>query len=335
MIARKARVKNYCLDFFKGIACILVVFMHCEFPGRVGIVVQCIARFCVPLFFMTSGYFCYYEDGRTDVALKKVVHIGKLAFYAAVFYIIFAIAEMYLFEKTLEISLQRILEFVFLNEPIIIAGQLWFLFALLYDYIIFAIVEKKKLFKAAYILIPILFFAYIMLAQGAHIMGISVPNIIYRNFLIEGFPLFMLGYWLHENGDKIKLSNTAMSIIIMSSTAMCIVERELLGRDFGVNIVSFFQVIAIFLFAINNPNKFKNSPLRLLGEKYSLYVYILHPAVWHTLEYVYELLEVDKNIIALWVMPILVLVLTILTAWLWNKLKEKYNNPNLRQKEIA
>lgn len=50
---------NYCLDFIKGIACICVVFMHCEFPGIMGIAVQAISRFCVPLFFMVSGYFCY------------------------------------------------------------------------------------------------------------------------------------------------------------------------------------------------------------------------------------------------------------------------------------
>ena len=50
---------NYCLDFIKGIACIFVVFMHCEFPGILGTAVQAISRFCVPFFFMVSGYFCF------------------------------------------------------------------------------------------------------------------------------------------------------------------------------------------------------------------------------------------------------------------------------------
>lgn len=50
---------NYCLDFIKGIACIFVVFMHCEFPGILGTAVQAISRFCVPFFFMISGYFCF------------------------------------------------------------------------------------------------------------------------------------------------------------------------------------------------------------------------------------------------------------------------------------
>ena len=50
---------NYCLDFIKGIACMFVVFMHCEFPGIMGTAVQAVSRFCVPFFFMVSGYFCF------------------------------------------------------------------------------------------------------------------------------------------------------------------------------------------------------------------------------------------------------------------------------------
>lgn len=51
--------RNHALDFVKGVACIAVVFMHCEFPGRLGTLVQCLVRFAVPFFFMVSGYFCF------------------------------------------------------------------------------------------------------------------------------------------------------------------------------------------------------------------------------------------------------------------------------------
>ena len=54
---------NFCLDFIKGVACVFVVFMHCEFPGIMGIVVQAVSRFSVPLFFMVSGYFCFRSGG--------------------------------------------------------------------------------------------------------------------------------------------------------------------------------------------------------------------------------------------------------------------------------
>lgn len=59
---------NYCLDFMKGIACLFVVWMHCEFPGKAGVIVQAISRFCVPFFFMVSGYFC--------VNMSKTIVVG-------------------------------------------------------------------------------------------------------------------------------------------------------------------------------------------------------------------------------------------------------------------
>ena len=58
-MVQAAKQYNFCIDFLKGIACIFVVFMHCEFPGLMGIAVQAISRFCVPFFFMVSGYYCF------------------------------------------------------------------------------------------------------------------------------------------------------------------------------------------------------------------------------------------------------------------------------------
>ena len=68
---------NYCLDFVKGLACIFVVFMHCEFPGLLGTAVQAISRFCVPLFFMVSGYFCFKPELVTNVYRGDLLNINK------------------------------------------------------------------------------------------------------------------------------------------------------------------------------------------------------------------------------------------------------------------
>jgi surface polysaccharide O-acyltransferase-like enzyme len=80
--------RNYCLDFVKGIACVFVVFMHCEFPGYLGTFVQCISRFCVPFFFMVSGYFCYRSTGCIVDYKKKLKHIGSITLGATIFYAI-------------------------------------------------------------------------------------------------------------------------------------------------------------------------------------------------------------------------------------------------------
>lgn len=316
--------RNYCLDFFKGIACICVVFMHCEFPGILGTIVQCVSRFCVPYFFMVSGYFAYYKDNRPFPAKKKILHILEITIIASVFYALVAVVRYFITGESLQVSARSILYFLMFNQPFIIAGQLWFLFALIYVYILYSIVDKLKLHKYAYYSIPVLIIMYIILAQGAHLLGYFVPNYIYRNFLIEGFPLFMLGHLIHKNEEKLldKFNNKLLITIISVSTLLCLAERYIMGRDFGVNILTFPQVTAIFVFTVRNWKWGGTNILTTLGKKYSLYVYAVHPFVWHSLEYIYNVLKVNNNIFALYIMPLLVLLVTIVLSIIVVKIVE-------------
>lgn len=86
---------NYCLDVLKGIACIFVVFMHCEFPGLLGTAVQCVSRFCVPFFFMVSGYYYFHDEQwsreeKRSYALRKIRHLGGIIPPAVCLYLAFA-----------------------------------------------------------------------------------------------------------------------------------------------------------------------------------------------------------------------------------------------------
>ena len=55
----------------------------------------------------------------------------------------------------------------------------------------YAVIDRYKLQKYAYILAALMFITYITLAQGMHLAGIRIPNLIYRNFLVEGFAYFL------------------------------------------------------------------------------------------------------------------------------------------------
>lgn len=114
---------NFCLDFIKGIACIFVVFMHCEFPGLMGTAVQAISRFCVPFFFMVSGYFCFHPltqkfnsapeyaelGSKWQIVRKKVIHIAKITFYASLFYLTFVLLQqLFLHNQNFTITLRQI-----------------------------------------------------------------------------------------------------------------------------------------------------------------------------------------------------------------------------------
>ena len=50
--------RNWKFDYIKGIACIVVICLHCPLPGKIGEAVIYGIRFSVPLFFMITGYYC-------------------------------------------------------------------------------------------------------------------------------------------------------------------------------------------------------------------------------------------------------------------------------------
>ena len=308
----EAKQYNYCLDFIKGIACICVIFMHCEFPGKAGVIVQAVSRFCVPFFFMVSGYFSYYpgrEQYDADVAQKKISHIGRIVLWATLFYLLFA----FVLKKTIIINRQDALDFAFLNKPFIVVGQLWFLYALLYDYIAYRFIWKRNRIKRFYYIAVILFIAYICLAQGAHLLGIRVPNIYYRNWMIEGLPYFFAGHWIHAHQEKIKISDKVLILTVLVSTLLCLAERKFMGRDFGVNIMTIPQVFSLFMYAILCPDRHEGV-IQEIGKRYSMWVYILHIFVYLSLDKFYHYWGIDTVVLIQWLRPVITVVATLILS---------------------
>lgn len=322
---------NYCLDFVKGIACVFVVLMHCEFPGALGTAVQTISRFCVPLFFMVSGFFCFEPEiavtggGNSLKINKKIKHVAKITINASIFYAIFKFL-LWLLGKDIDWSISKggIFSWIVFNQPAWagVAGQYWFLFALLYTYLFYYVLLRLGWIKQAYWLAGLMFVVYVIMAQGMHLAGIHIPNMIYRNWLVEGFAYFMLGHWIHNNMEKLKVNNRILITIVIACTLLCFVERYIMGRDFGVNIVTIPQVFCLFLYAVNNPSKHKGR-IQEIGKRYSMFVYIIHPAIWHSLEMVYGKVGLSDNLLALYFMPILVVVLTLFVSHLVYALNDR------------
>lgn len=336
---------NYCLDFMKGMACLFVVWMHCEFPGKIGIIVQAISRFCVPFFFMVSGYFSgniskiiLYSDKGVHIN-RKIKHILKITLLATLFYYIWAVTcNLIWHDKSLNASISQMAIWLFFNQPIIVSGHLWFLFALLYDYILVYALDGKINKNSLYTLGAIALALLYILGQGCHLLGVqisipefmrsgfgreipefvSIPNFIYRNWLIEGFAFFMLGKWIKEKQDKINVSNVTLFTIIVVATFLCLVERQIMGRDFGVNICTLPQVSALFLYAVKNPELHAGF-IQRIGRDCSMLVYILHMFVWEIIARTYEIMSIS-NSIAQYLLPIFVVFVSILFALTFNRI---------------
>lgn len=304
------RQYNPCLDYVKGLACLCVVFMHCEFPGVMGVVVQAVSRFSVPFFFMVSGYFCFYpaEYDRTIIQ-RKTTHISRIVFWSSLFYVLFA----FVLKGSYVVTRYELWAFGIFNQPFIIVGQLWFLFALLYDYFTFGFIWKADKIKWFYYISAILFVIYVFLAQGAHLFGVKIPNMYYRNWLMEGLPFFFAGHWIHANQDKINVSDKLLILIILVSTLLCLVERKLMGRDFGVNILTFPQVFALFLYAVKYPDRHRGV-IQEIGKRYSMWVYILHPFVFRSMDKLYHHWSVDTVSMVQWLRPVATVIITLVLS---------------------
>jgi surface polysaccharide O-acyltransferase-like enzyme len=233
----------------------------------------------------------------------------------------------------LSVSKVQVASWLVLNKPFIVAGHLWFLFALLYAYIFYGILERFNLRKFAYILAAVLFVVYICLAQGAHLAGIHVPNPFYRNWLVEAFPFFMLGHWVHENQDRINISNKVLITIVIITALLCWVERWIMGRDFGVNIVTIPQVFALFVYGVKNPTRHEGTMQRM-GRDCSMMVYIIHIAIWVLLDGIYKYMGIAENLLALYMKPVLVVVFSILFALLFNAIVAKMKSMKTVSKAV-
>lgn len=259
------------------------------------------------------------------------MHIGKITLYASIFYLVFQLLRSFFAPIDFSISGLQLFNWAVFNTPRIIAGQYWFLFALLYAYIFYGILERLGLRKFAYVLAAVMFVIYICLAQGAHLFGIKIPNMIYRNWLIEAFPYFMLGHWIHEHQKRINISNNTLISFIVVTTLLCWIERWIMGRDFGVNIVTIPQVFTLFVYGVKNPTMCSGAVQRL-GRDCSMMVYILHPAVWHSLEGIYSKMGLEDKMAALYIMPLLVLIFSIIGAMVFNKIVDKYKSSRVATK---
>ena len=287
-----AKKQNECLNFLKGIACILIVCLHMGFPDPVGSVINVISKMSVQLFFMISGYFAWYSSNET--ALKKlpgkIKHTVIMIGWAVVISTIYQISitsmkvgiPVAISEWIGTFDLKNIMKFIVLTATSHIPGWgvLWFLFSLLYLYIVYAAVLKLNWVKVAHrLILPILLF-HLVVRYYFTLKGVAFGGVYFQNWLLNGAPFFFLGNWLYQNHDAVVLrfSNRKLLLICLGGIVIANVEAYFVGYMsfyFG----TILQVVSLFVFALRNPDKKICGWIAKIGEKDCFFVYIAHPIV--------------------------------------------------------
>lgn len=309
--------RNYCLDFIKLIACIFIILRHISPLGEGWTAVATLTRCFVPFFFMIAGYYCFRKDGTTKSMAPKILYIFKLTVIAYLLYIVVTLIAIYRFGEpsitTMSELPSAIFNLVVFNQPLFIPEFVWFLFALIYVYAIYALVQKFGLYRIMYLAMPILFFGSLIMTYGGIIFGFEIENFYYRNFIFEGLPFFIFGHFVHKYQDKIKLSNLWLLVMLIVSTALVLVEVKMTGRNFDMNITNTVQIVAIFLLAVKNPN-FGKGIFANLGRDLSMYVYIIHIAIRRVVLAAYSILGRESQFY-FDIFPVVVMVGSLLVSF--------------------
>lgn len=196
--------RNETLDTLKGFACLAVVVLHCPFPTQIGSMLSIYTRFAVPLFFIISGYFCEFSVSSSDFTKlkKKVSHVLHILAAGLLLYGIVGVCINQGISAG-SITAIEFFDWLFFNAvPKNIfpyGGHLWFLFALLYCYPLYYLLNK--LFKGSHYLymcagVLIIFrYVYAILIESSIIPG---KECFYSNAWLVGLPFFVIGVCIRK-----------------------------------------------------------------------------------------------------------------------------------------
>ena len=314
---------NKCISTQRGIASLLIILIHCRFPGLLGGISVAVARAAVFYFFIISGFFTFRADERAFYrALKrqtlKIVKITGIAFILGITWrIILAV-----FGKSGSLAM-LVREWINLDSLInilvfqkdIILGPYWFLISLLLCYPAIYFIRKTKAFVLSEWLMILLLLMNVFLSEI-----INIENIIYyRNFWLSAFPFFLIGYLFHKRIEKITTRERKTAVWGMYiGVALTVVEYFILGNRL-IYVGSVVLALSALLYAVDFPDK-EIKFLSTIGEKYSLIIYIIH---WYFIDIyavVLRYLNLQENYFIQCMMPLIIIISSVTFGIIWTKI---------------
>lgn len=183
--------RNYSIDVLKFVAAMMVVIVHTgEWFGHQALMPM--VRSAVPCFFMISGYLLYSRDGiGRDRLVRNVRHIAWMCVWTmALFSVVDVVCMVYTHSYAWP-TFKSLRNLILFNDypfhPINVGGHLWYILAYLYVLLTMVFVERHRLWRWVFVVMPLLWTGYMWLEHH------QFPEYTYRNFLFEGIPYFTVG----------------------------------------------------------------------------------------------------------------------------------------------
>lgn len=325
-------MRNSNLDVAKAFACIGVVIMHCSFPGVFGKFVAYLFKFAVPLFLMISGYFLF-KPGMGKInqiknLKRKARHILIILISAELLSAVYFIGKGWIVDGsysfsafTLSNTLVTCLTGTFFN------GTLWFLYALLWSYLILLIAIKVLPVrgKINYVLLGVLIFLFHIFLRVA-IRDESFYDVrMFRNAVLYGLPFIFIGYGIRKAErttwyQRLSVTSPLICLVVfVAGYVISVGEYALTRTSIDVYIGTILSSWAMFTFCVSADRKIHNRFLIFVGEKLSLYVYIVHLFVIDAFS------GISDQTLYKWCLPLMAVAGSILISYLYYLIKQNVN----------
>lgn len=267
--------RNYSLDILKFILAFLIVIHHTPSPFHDFI--QPLTTCAVPTFFMISGYLIFCREINTKRILKNAARILKIFGWSLLLYYIWywiRHSEPYM------PNVKDIILFVFANnEPV--SGHLWYLTAYAYALFLIAFLAYKNRIRWLQY-IAILGLVGYFVFDIWHIYD-DVPKYLtlvycFRNFFFTAIPMIYIGSvvrcW------RINVKRPLLIFLLGIFTALAIIEINSLHLNHIADVYFMTIPVTVVLFKLFTYfSIYKPNLIATCGERYSLYIYIIHPMV--------------------------------------------------------
>ncbi|WP_435358828.1 acyltransferase [Haloarchaeobius sp. DFWS5] len=301
------RDRIHSIDTLRAVAIFFIVVAHVQpfrgfepYGNYVYFVVDTVGQFDVPFFFLTSGYFLAEALNADNVTAKirgTTRKLGSLFLFGRVVSITTTVAlALWAGDAVTTVLIDdglgeySLLEFFYYGNALTV--PLWFLTALLFAIVFVACFVK---FEKTRYLLPVAALVHLVGIVGTNYQMLADVPFRTRDALFFGFFYVALGYTVNERDwtpreDRSHVYLGAVCVFVVAQ----LVEQYAIGyliRDnvFGQEIYltaytlsTVFFVLAVFAYALSNPQWGKNTVLPKVG-RHALGIYLLHVPVFRAI----------------------------------------------------
>lgn len=322
-------MENKSLNLLKGMACLVVILLHCPLPGILGEAIVYGLRFPVPSFFMITGYFSCQKG--TDWLLRRMkktalLIVGAEAF-AGVVRLLIGLADGW------EGFGSWISQFEGFHRPFkvlffgsLFNGTLWYLYAAFWTFVI--MYAAKRLLKSLtflYCLTPFLIVAQI---AGRFLMqtygDMEANSYLFGGAVLFGIPFVMAGSFIAGHEEKIARLVSEKRCVLLFFAGICLMAVEFLVWHTYMDLHGSTVVItfALFWWACSHAGQDYIPWLRILGKKYSMWMYVVHFPLVLAMNFLQETYVSEKlQQAASWLKPPAVIICSFLLACCAERIK--------------